>query len=502
MRKLNIIICFAYAALFTLLFYRNSTGLNLMLFEVSVIIAVLLKEKIKPVHANGAAVLSGTLLTAIFVITTHSILSILVNIFSFFLLSGVLINLEAKSLLSSFRLAGNNIPTSQIHFIREIFNAEKSNNSLWKLLKKIRIVLIPILIVIVFVVLYNFSNALFGQYLNRMISGISDFLTDAFYFINVELLIIFLFGLGVSIYFFFRVRNEKICNQDKYSSDVLLRTKKSRSYRMVRMNSLKNEWRAGLFLLVTLNILILMINVIDIYWVWFNFEWNGQYLKQFVHEGTWLLIISILISMAITLYFFRGNLNFYARSKWLRFAGNVWMIQNAILAISVLIRNYWYIHFYALAYGRIAVLFFILLTLFGIATVIIKINNKKSLFWLVRRNGFAFYLLVILVSAFNWDCIIANYNFSHYKTAFVHFDYLAELSDKALPSLEKSWTELEVIATEQQKQFAFNEKYLDPQSYHKIIQERKKSFITKWESKNILEWNYPEYNAYKKLKEK
>ena len=36
------------------------------------------------------------------------------------------------------------------------------------------------------------------------------------------------------------------------------------------------EYRSAIFLLVGLNILLLLLNVIDIYWVWFNFElFNG-----------------------------------------------------------------------------------------------------------------------------------------------------------------------------------------------------------------------------------
>jgi hypothetical protein len=63
-----------------------------------------------------------------------------------------------------------------------------------------------------------------------------------------------------------------------------------------------NEYKAGIVLLIALNALLLFVNIIDIKWVWIGFEFEGQYLKEFVHKGTYLLILSIIISIGIVLY--------------------------------------------------------------------------------------------------------------------------------------------------------------------------------------------------------
>ena len=101
---------------------------------------------------------------------------------------------------------------------------------------------------------------------------------------------------------------------------------------------------------------MLTVNIIDIDWVWLNFEYEGEInLTQFVHEGTYLLILSILISMGIILYFFRKNLNFYPGKQKLQIITYIWIAQNAVLAVSVAARNKHYTHHSGHANTRIAV---------------------------------------------------------------------------------------------------------------------------------------------------
>ncbi|MFH0867571.1 MAG: DUF4153 domain-containing protein [Bacteroidota bacterium] len=500
MKKAGLITVFVFSVLFTFLFYKHSAGLNLLLFETAVFGMLLITKKNKLKNPNSIYVFSGTLLSVILVVINNSVLSIVVNLISFYVLTGILIYPEARSLLSSFQLATHNIFSSTVYFFKEIFTYGGKSLKFWNKIIKLRIIIIPLIIIVVFIILYHLSNPVFEKYLNITGTHISNILDKIFSGINVELIFIYIFGLAVSIFIFMRVRNERIISYDINTDDILQRVRRPKNLRNLQMAPLVNELSAGVFMLFVLNVLILFLNIIDIYWVWFNFEWNGQYLKQFVHEGTYLLIISILISIAIILFFFRGNLNFYRKNKLLKILSYAWLGQNCILAASVAIRNFWYIHYFSLAYGRIGVLFFLLLTLFGIYTVIIKIRRKKSSFYLFRTNCLALYLLLILMAAFNWDNIIARYNFSHYKSAFIHYNFLSTLSDKALSYLDKSMDDLKEIDKIQKTLFPFEEKYMNINNYYDAVQKRKNVFLKKWESKDILEWNYAEYRAYQELK--
>ena len=90
--------------------------------------------------------------------------------------------------------------------------------------------------------------------------------------------------------------------------------------------ALRNENTIGLISLVMLNILLLFINVIDIKYVWFGFTYTANVsLTKYVHEGAGLLIFSIVLAMLVLLFFFRGNLNFYKKNKWLRYLAYAWI---------------------------------------------------------------------------------------------------------------------------------------------------------------------------------
>jgi hypothetical protein len=72
-----------------------------------------------------------------------------------------------------------------------------------------------------------------------------------------------------------------------------------------------------------------------------------------------MLILSILLSLGILIYYFRSNQNFYPKNGFLKAAAYLWLVQNAVLSVSVLIRCGYYISEYGLAYKRIGVVIFL-----------------------------------------------------------------------------------------------------------------------------------------------
>ena len=112
----------------------------------------------------------------------------------------------------------------------------------------------------------------------------------------------------------------------------------------------------------------------------------------------------------------------------------------------------------------------------------------------------AILVVMFFISMFNWDAIIARYNFSHYKTAFIHYDFLSSLPDKTLPYIEKSQEELEQIDRSQEKLFRLQMKYMSSAEYFAKVEKKKAAFKSRWEEKGFLSWNYAEYFAYQNLK--
>ena len=203
-----------------------------------------------------------------------------------------------------------------------------------------------------------------------------------------------------------------------------------------RLLDLRKEWLAAVACLGLLNVLLALVNAVDVRWLWLGFRpAPGFDLTQFVHEGTYVLIFSILLAAGIMLWFFRRNLNFYRPGlPLLRGGATLWVAQNAFLALSVGLRNYYYILYTGLAYKRIGVYAFLALTLFGLATLLLKIWQRRSLFALLRLNSWAAYAVLLGLALGNWEIWIARYNLQARFPA-IDYGFLLNMPPRVLPEL-------------------------------------------------------------------
>lgn len=485
------------AVLFTVLFYNQSAGINFLLFTISLITSLFVQHKIVLNNQVHLTVVLGAIVSSILVVLNHSSIAVFMCVLSWFLLVGIGAHKQLNSLVSVLFLSVLNSALSFVNYIKSNSNSSRSTagKKIWRVIK---LFIIPLFIVFVFILIYKASNPLFNNGVNAFTGFIDKHLGKFFKQININVLLMFVLGLLVSVYVLYAQTEKSILAYDSSNNNLIRKRKKT----MFGFNpiALKNEVKSAVFLLLSLNILIAVLNVIDIYWVWFNFEWNGDYLKQFVHTGTYLLIVSIIISLVIALYFFRGNINFYKHNKVLKILTKIWLYQNAILVISVGVRNYWYMHHFSLAYKRIGVVFFLLYTIYAIITAIVKINKQKSAFYLLKKNSYAAYILLLIMALFNWDIIIAKYNFKHHQTSFVELDFMSKLSNKALPFIDLPLEEVKKIKQNQTEKYRFKDLYMSPYEYYTTIQKRKIFFVADWETKHWLSWNFAEKKAYKTIK--
>ncbi|WP_462220897.1 DUF4153 domain-containing protein, partial [Ferruginibacter sp.] len=270
--------------------------------------------------------------------------------------------------------------------------------------KALRFLIIPFLIAGIFFLLYSFSNAVFQDVVKDMGLAIEHFFTKFFRWFSWSRFGFLLLGLLVTGGLLLKMHSNYFSEKDYLQHNDLWRKKnnlkkwkESASFDILSLfmgrftngvMALRNENTVGILSLVMLNILLLFINAIDIVYVWFGFNYTPNLnLKEYVHEGTGMLIFSIVLAMLVLLFFFRGNLNFYKKNKWLRYGAYGWIFQNAVLVISVLLRDYYYIQHMGLAYKRIGVLVFLSMVLMGLITVFIKIYQRKTSYYLLRVNG-------------------------------------------------------------------------------------------------------------------
>lgn len=496
-QKFTLSIVLFFGTLFTILFHDQPLGLNLIIFEITIIGWLFYSKQISFRYNNSGLLIISQAVTCLFTILTHSTFIYIVHFIVSLVFAGVIIYPGFKSVITPVRLSISNLLSSQISFLRTLVAVEYRNQRPMKMMWEMRLFIIPMIIVSVFMFIYNKSNPKFNELTTNAATGFFDLLNIVFENYDFTMLLTFIAGVLLCNLILFRNVNSSIVLHDLKSNDLL---SFYRQKILVGCNkiSLKNEFKSAMFLLIILNTILLVVNIIDIKWVWFGFEWEGQYLKQFVHEGTYLLIVSILISIAIVLYFFRGGIN-HIRNKSLKRLSYLWLFQNLILAISVGIRNYYYIEHFNFAYKRIGVIIFLMLTVYGLYSVIKKVNNKYAPFYLFRKNFMTLLMVLIGSSLINWDSFIARYNFSHSDRSFIHYNFLSRLSDSALPYLDKSPDELKQIDLKQSEKFTGEPYYMNSAAYYKYIQKRKNNFRTKWESKGWLSWNLPEQLAYNNL---
>ena len=484
---------------FAFLFYEQGFGVNLLIYDMAMagLTAWIYRRRLQKIE--GVVLFSGFVLSALAVFFIHTSYSIWVHLLAALLWMGFAQARELKNSLNWYIDGLANFFVHQFHFVNNI-NKVASSGKFGHIVKWIWVIIPAIIIGLVFVgIYYNASpwmEDLVDKVQGRVIQQIIDFFSD----LNVLFIFLFLLGLMISNYFLLGSQVELSAAKGLHD----LKRIRERPAFAIKPMALRWELKRALLVFALLNALLFLVNFFDIKNVWFGFTFQGQFLRELVHEGTYLLIFSILLGMGICLYFFRGNLNFYKQNKGLKILAIVWVVQNMILVVSVFVRNYWYIHHYALAYKRIGVIFFLILTLVALVALLVKIIHRKKLSFMGHIQGWAFYGVMVGCCFVNWDVFIARYNINHADSAFLHLDYLAQMSSNALPVLDITEKELTKIKDSQPSFFELGSdfhrryNYMTTEGFCETIRQKKNAFHydcpSDWRS-----WNYADYRVKKYL---
>ena len=522
-KLLQFLLVLGFASLFNILFWQEKAALNLVLFGILLGVAVLRLNRSAIGRTNVRLTAAGTLLAGLFVLLHASEAARAAFVLSYVSFLGFVYAPALRSLPASLAISTGNFFAGPFWMADSLRKIRVERLRRFKLGYYLGIGFIPVLIVGLFFVIFSAANPKFGGLFADIGLYLGDFLDTIFTAVSPVRIMFFLFGLYLLAGIFFFRPFSSLANRDAHAKQTLLRIRKPRMFRsqipqprvhrgeglppipqgyahpynppLVRKGlktGLRREYRIALLAFGLVNLLALLNNALDISWIWFGFEAEpGFSLKQFVHEGTYLLILSILIAMGIMFYFFRGNLNFISENKWLRYAAYFWIVQNAIMVVSVGIRNYHYISHFGLAYKRIGVYFFLALVLFGLITLFLKIRNKKTFYHVVRVNAWAVYAVLLLLATVNWDGFITRYNISHVPVERMDTEFLLHMSDKTLPLLHEHKDELftdpdKVIRAGGYRGYFTEEEYLE---------ERIREATERYQSHSWLSWNFADAAA-------
>ena len=402
------------ALLFSLLFYQKNVGLNMLLFTILTISVICINDfnkfkKIKTLSNSFAYLITGIL---IFIYNSN--LAIITNICMFFTLIGSVS--EHKSSLYIKWL--NGIYTTIIAFFHlryDVINNQKNHIQKKKINYRywIKIIGIPIIVLIIFISLYRNVNPLFNNLILKIDLS----------FINLQWILFTFLGY----YLFFNITNpikiQAITLKDINQGNDL----KKSDLNYISSSKLKEDKLLSKVLMFSLNILITFFLITYIIHLSEIQSMMAPQLSKQVHNGVNALIISNLLAIAIILYFFRGNLNYFKNNSDLKTLTYVWLALNLSIVIITVLINMKYVISFGYTYKRIGVLFFLINTSVGLITTYIKVAKIKNLWFLIRINLKVAFILLIISSTINWDRFISNYNL--HKAEQTDLNYLIKLSN-------------------------------------------------------------------------
>ncbi|TBO44081.1 DUF4153 domain-containing protein [Pedobacter kyonggii] len=496
--------------LFTFLFWQERLALNLLIYSIYLLAITFINPDV--VKSTKLKIYSlAHLLAAILVVVNNSDLSVATYYISLLLFIGFSHNQQIRTIFTAFLASILQMITVPFNAVQHLSKISIGNFNLKPIFKLIKYIFIPVIAVIFFACLYSAANNVFAHYAESILTNIAQFFEDILHFffkdLSIDRIIHFCFGLvltgGLLLAFF----DKSLEKAELKCKEQLVRIRRTSGQKTIWYNiveifsgnlltrkmALKTEYIVGVISFVALNLLLLLLNTIDISTLWFGYKPAGNFSAD-LHDGTNTLIFSIILAMAVILYFFRGNLNFYSKSKPLKILVITWMVQNFILIISVFIRDGYYIEFHGLTHKRIGVLVFAILCIIGLATVYLKVAKQRTLFYLFKVNGNIWFALLLAFSLINWDIFIVKYNLSKSDQVGIDADYLLSLSDKTLPILDKNRSKLHYTLSKD----LYGREIAKPQIadfYRDQLDKRIGYFKERYEGVSWLSWNLQDWNT-------
>jgi hypothetical protein len=478
---------------FQLLFWKQGQGVNVIFFTAFTVGALVYLDANRWQSKYFKLVVVGTSLLALFVVLNHSQVAIGCYWLSWLLMLGVAYSSDLYYLTYALMQGMSNTIYGTRH-IRQIFrqtpkqNIETGEQIAPTTGLRPSLFVVPILILFVFLTMYmignlDFANAM-GDFFVTFFHNL-NWIWDLFSFSWLLFITLACFVTGGLIW-----KNSYSSWSEKQQKHVMGITANEPIPSMAQVND--HFWTAFLTL-VLLNILIFVVNAQDFFNLLKPQLLDAYHLRYSVHVGTFALVFSIVIAMSLLFYYFKGDLNFVEKSENLRLLAYVWIGQNALMVLAVAARNYLYISHYGLAYKRVGVIFFLLLVLFGLYTMLLKIKNKTTFTYLFHLNTWAVYGIFILIAAFNWDAIITNYNLKYTDKDKLDASFLLnDISDKNLKTLYENKALLPETSVSRSYSWFDSSNY--ETNSQTLLEQKKATFLDKIQQEGLpfLSWNYPD----------
>lgn len=420
MKKNTFLVLTATAAC-SFLFYRQSYGINYLVFSVLLTLLFGLSKPQVTRQLTWRLAAMAFLLSGFITALNGSFINLLMNLGGMGLLTYVTVAEELSVITGVFYAFISSLFTTTIDAFVRIQNYIDSKPgetpATTKKQYKWYYLVLPLAVLIVFILLYRNASGAFTHLTNQIDLSFISIAWIAFTFFGFQLI----FGMfnPAKLFNFFK-REKNIPNNIQKNPRWV-----SRGFNIT-----------GITLFAMLNVLLLLVNITDMAYMFFTSEADINH-AQLIHQGIAALSVSVVFAIVFILVWLNQVKADDVLVKKLKTHAMAWVVLNMVLVATNGFKNYEYIAAYGLTYLRIGVFFFLTLALLTLVFCWVKISGYKTNFFMYRRFGLVLLLTCLLFNVFNWDKIIARYNISQYKNHTLEADasYMLSLSDDCLPMI-------------------------------------------------------------------
>lgn len=193
--------------------------------------------------------------------------------------------------------------------------------------------------------------------------------------------------------------------------------------------------------LVLFNALFALQTGLDIAYLWGGAALpDGMSYAAYAHRGAYPLVGTALLAAGFALVAMRPG-GPAEQSTLIRPLVLAWIGQNIVLVVSSMLRLDLYVAAYSLTELRAAALVWMLLVAVGLILMIVQLQRKKPVSWLLTMNSASLALALYACCFINFPYVVAAYNVEHCREvsgAGPDLDqyYLLSLGPQAIPAID------------------------------------------------------------------
>lgn len=423
MKQLKTALLLLVIVSFNILFYEQGIGINVLLFHFISISAILALSKVKLTNKNIILLLTTSTISAVSCFYYGDQGSLIIYILNIIPLTASILN-PNLSIFTTVVAGISSLSTSLIYSLSKEQPKGQSEEEKKKTDPFLLIVTIPI--ILLFVVIYAFSNPVVASYIKQINLSFISFKWIIFTLLSSYIL----FGL---------IYGHSLKDLNKWDKNQATDYKSIQSHSATLFKSI-DIIKSGIILFSALNVILLLVNLTDVvHFLSSNHQETDTTLSSTLHQSIGTLIFSIILAVTLVLIYFNKAVALNEKNKWFKYLVIAWIVQNIVLITLCFYKNFEYVDAYGLTLKRLGVYVYLIIAIIGLSITYLKVKNNKTNWYLITRMTTSLIISLSIVSLINWEKIVINYNVNQHLITYgeksIDWYYLSSLSNRSTPYL-------------------------------------------------------------------